>query len=293
MFETTKLGAAFSDPPDERRVVDLAMDGMSNVFYKEVNAEKNKVVPCFAASALRGTPPEGLTAAAISIVNLWPQLYDQITSENSVKTWESGLILLEAVCAALIGEGRGQWPVFADEVLRGAVVKHWSGQEMKRLQYRKDGCVSCDTLLHRQGEASCASWEKDNENLRDACKQATATIRMADSVNYPSIEGVHTLLEDSESKHVVPVVFQMKMRKKVSETHIAEWADAAHKRAQQELNLKAGEYFVALYLKSGDVGLSQVEGTIYVDGTTVRRLLEPFGMTPLLQLLEDADNSTR
>ncbi|CUG88617.1 Hypothetical protein, putative, partial [Bodo saltans] len=110
----------------------------------------------------------------------------------------------------------------------------------------------------------------------------------------------HTLLEEfvheTGQRRSVAVVMRMKTRKRLSAGDMRLWALSAHRHAKEQLKLNDGEYYVALYVSKS---LSRVrgwescmpKGTIVIERTSLKGLLIPFGIAPLLSTMDsNTDN---
>jgi hypothetical protein len=288
MRESDKLGAVFGNGRDLQSLYDLAMSNFEGVFYNDIDIETLTVAPCVSPLCLRERLAYGEDSrVAQSIVNIWPCIFKQLTGQPLVKSWEVAVPLLEAVAATLIREVGGEGAaVRLEDVYHGAFVKSWlTTSDVLEYAVSCGDCMSIwKPLPAPKGEGVLL---EDSQALAEACKSTKATLCVAGTANYPSIEGVHTLLEASGSP--VPVVFQMKTQSTVTAANLETWAGAAHAHAQATLKLQKGSYYVALYLKVrlGDVRNwepSIPNGTIVIDGGALERVLQPFGATPLLHL---------
>jgi hypothetical protein len=291
--ESEMIGAVFGNSKDSKSLYEIAMSNTEGVFYKDVNLATCTVTPCVSPISLRGRLAYmGDSQVAQNIVSLWPCLHSLITGKTLVKSWEVAVPLLEAVAATLIREvGSKGTAVRLEHVYRGAFVKQWPSTAVV-LEYAAS-CSDCMNIWKPDPKAKgvVTKDSKDSQVLAETCKSTKATLCVAVATNHSAIEGVHTLLEASGSP--VPVFFQMKTQSEVTAVLLNQYAKAAHVHAQSTLKLQKGSYFVALYVK---VWLRNVRGwellipsgTIVIDGSTLERVLEPFGATPLLHFLQGA-----
>ncbi|CUG12087.1 Hypothetical protein, putative [Bodo saltans] len=146
--------------------------------------------------------------------------------------------------------------------------------------------------------ASDERMDASDEALREECWNGIPTLRRAENSRDSSFKGLHTLLEEPapcSALRPVPVVFQMKAQ---SDVRLERWALAAHADAKARLGVTDGTYFVVLYDVSNtqkvDGWKSRIpEGTIVIEREALIQFLSPFGMTPLLRILDTLQKSCR
>ncbi|CUG90522.1 Hypothetical protein, putative [Bodo saltans] len=260
MQETDLIGAPFSKQRLSMTLYDAAKSNEHGVFYEAADPEINLVRPCVMPSALSmRSAYDGDTAVAQSVVKLWEKVHCSLTSgkRNAMEGWEMVVPLLEVIASTLMYEVDKERPVKFCDVWRGAHVQHWAGCEASLL-YRPVGkdCVN----VWRAGAKEPATEAADDEALRASIKYDTPTLCKAETPTYPSIDGVHTLLErvlPSGTRGVTPVMIQMKADKTVQRHHLVEWAEKAHARAKH-LGLKNESYYVGLYVSNKGCGKLEI-----------------------------------
>ncbi|CUG08731.1 Hypothetical protein, putative [Bodo saltans] len=297
--ESTEVGALFSASRKASTIHDIVFSG-EGVRYRDVwpgnvtRMQRPVVLPCVSPLLLtRRIPCDEDTAVAQNIVKILPQIFQRLHMPNElpVKTWEIAIPLLEAVAVTMIREvSRGE-PVALKDVMKGVVVQHWKTRQIE-LQYTST-CETCYTSWVEPSDEVKTSVLEDDEALKVACASKSATLCTANTATYPGLEGVHTMLEATSAQGVpIPVVFQMKTWEVVEWNNVEKWIAEGHKRAQEILELKEGEYFVALYITQSaqqDWKHKIPEGTIVIDQPVLELLLSPFGTSTLLQLVQQKE----
>ncbi|CUG93452.1 Hypothetical protein, putative [Bodo saltans] len=315
MKETDLIGATFSKQGVSMTLHKAAMNIREGVFYEATDELNSLVIPCVMPSALSERWPfEGDTDVAQSIVQLWNEMRKLLTGVKGlvVKGWEMGVPQLELIASTLIHEVNRKKPVGFGDVWRGAFVQPWADRQAK-LFYRPVGKACVDvyrfgdrepTVQHNADDEAVRNArtsdllneeqqiKADDEALRNACKSDVPTLVRAETSNYPGIEGVHTMLEEElpcGARKLIPVLIQMKALKTVTRSLLETWTQKAHDRAKH-LGLMDGSYFVVLYVShipDRDGWQSAIPpGTIVIKREDLIQFLSPFGMTPLLQMLD-------
>ncbi|CUG91706.1 Hypothetical protein, putative [Bodo saltans] len=227
MKETDLIGDAFSKRDESMTLYNAAMSNVDGVFYQSVNAEHGLVSPRVMPCGLSVRAPFRDADVAQSVVKFWGKMNELLTTVKATKGWEMGVPLLEVMAWTLMYEVNGMMPVAFSEVWRDAYVQPWAGREGK-LYYRPVGtnCVS----VYKLG-ATERTHAADDEALRAACKSMEPTLGWAETTNYRTIEGVHTLLEEESPPGTRSLIIQMQGHKDVTGQQLVDWANAAHIRA--------------------------------------------------------------
>lgn len=187
-------------------------------------------------------------------------------------------------------------PIDITEILPGIIIKSWDNSKNDRLvvapfllskpfQLEKE-ILKDSSSTPRKNTLKAIEMALDNTNAQTVLiKQSKNTV--TEGIEYVVKHFVH---ESSESK---PVLFltSMKLRNQKSKEmkNIASIAENLHKIAE-EANLEKGQYYVVFYCSMDSKSLSSDQlppGTIIVPSETILLLLRPFGVSFLVNAIEE------
>ena len=289
VYEADKLVAMDGIP---KTVDEIVQSNLHGVFYRAVNADSNRVAITVAPAALRfpGLPSDyGKSNKAV--VALLQRLTQMVAiSADWLKTVEALLPLSELLHAYmwLQGEARSVPPTAEDLYGKGHYVFNpWSGESAQlEIQssfkvLRPISVITSEQTTHASGDELLKKVLA--ENALDFHAFAFPSVS-----NYPSIEGVVPRFIFGKH-HAV----QMKMRKTLPPKEAVTCLKAVHGKLAK-LGSLAGSYLAVLYTTTDvKVQASQLPpGSLLVGPGGLVRLLQPLGISPVLQELEEKANTS-
>lgn len=139
------------------------------------------------------------------------------------------------------------------------------------------GCGVCD--------APQAVWKLDTVQ---ATELMNVGARIADNVNQEGVELVVTAFQAQREEAepiLMPIFFQMEFWTRARQSDVSDWVGRAHSVPAAIFNGDRSRYYVALCVSRNDFG-TPGGGFIYIDAECCAKLLEPFGASPMKQVIE-------